>query len=87
MRQKAFEKIGHLYPKAKLADGTEATVIAWIWARTVKCPNPACGAEMPLVRSFELSKKKGKEAWVKPAISADKKSVHLEVRQEKGSVP
>jgi putative DNA methylase len=65
MRQRAFEKIGHLYPKAKLPDGGEATVIAWIWARTVKCPNPACGAEMPLVRSFELSKKKGKEARVK----------------------
>ncbi|MDR0644762.1 MAG: DUF1156 domain-containing protein, partial [Treponema sp.] len=69
MRQKAFEKIGHLYPKVKVpATKTkqeyEATVIAWIWARTVKCPNPACGAEMPLVHSFELSKKKGKEAWV-----------------------
>src|SRR5581483_4110849 len=42
------------------------TVIAWLWARTVKCPNPACGAMMPLVRSFELSKKKGKQAWVEP---------------------
>jgi putative DNA methylase len=87
MRQKAFEKIGCLYPKAKLPDGTEATVIAWVWARTVKCPNPACGAEMPLVRSFELSKKKGKEAWIKPVISADKKSVQFEVRQGKGNVP
>ena len=46
----------------------EATVIAWLWARTVKCPNPACGCQMPLVRSFQLSKKKGKEAWVEPII-------------------
>ncbi len=40
------------------------TVIAWLWARTVQCPNPACGATMPLVRSFALSTKKGKETWV-----------------------
>lgn len=66
MKQEAYKRIGYLYPKAKLADGSEATVIAWIWARTVKCPNPACGCEMPLVRSFTLSKKKGNEAYVEP---------------------
>ena len=66
MKQEAYKCIGHLYPKAKLVDGSEATVIAWIWARTVKCPNPACGCEMPLVKSFVLSKKKGKEAYIKP---------------------
>ena len=64
MKRKAFEKIGHLYPKVKDADGKEHTVIAWLWARTVKCPNPACGCEMPLVKSFELSKKKGKETHI-----------------------
>jgi putative DNA methylase len=72
MKQEAFKRIGHLYPKVKVPKeqgGGEATVIAWIWARTVKCPNPACGCEMPLVRSFELSKKKGKEAYVEPVIS------------------
>lgn len=69
MKQEAYKRIGHLYPKAKLADGSEATVIAWIWARTVKCPNPACGCEMPLVRSFTLSKKKGNEAFVHPKFS------------------
>jgi putative DNA methylase len=51
MRDRAFERIGHLYPKAMLPDGSQATVIAWIWARTVTCPNPACGIDMPLVRS------------------------------------
>lgn len=66
MKEEAFRRIGHLYPKAQLPDGDEATVIAWIWARTVKCPNPACGCEMPLARSFELSKKKGKEAYIQP---------------------
>ena len=46
MRDEAEKKIGHLYPKATLDDGTKANVIAWIWARTVTCPNPACGIEM-----------------------------------------
>ncbi|OAN40578.1 hypothetical protein A6A03_04530 [Chloroflexus islandicus] len=71
MRDEAERRIGYLYPKVKLPKdygGGEATVIAWLWARTVKCPNPACGAQMPLVRSFELSKKKGKEHWVEPVI-------------------
>lgn len=71
MKQEACKRIGHLYPKAKLEDGSEATVIAWIWARTVKCPNPACGCEMPLVRSFTLSKKKGSEAWIKAEYTSD----------------
>lgn len=69
MKEEAFKRIGHLYPKVKVPaeqGGGEATVIAWIWARTVKCPNPACGCEMPLAHSFYLSKKRGKEAWVEP---------------------
>lgn len=75
MRREAFRLIGHLYPKVKVPHelgGGEATVIAWIWARTVKCPNPACGCEMPLVHSFILSKKKGKEAWIEPLFENGK---------------
>jgi putative DNA methylase len=68
MREEAEKRIGHLYPKVKLEDGREATVIAWLWARTVTCPNPACGIEAPLIRSFFLSAKKGSEAWVRPRI-------------------
>lgn len=71
MKQEACKRIGHLYPKAKLDDGSEATVIAWIWARTVKCPNPACGCEMPLISSYYMSKKKGKEAYVLPHIAGN----------------
>lgn len=71
MRDEAEKRIGHLYPKSTLPDGTTATVIAWIWARTVTCPNPACGIEMPLVRSWWLGKKKGKEAYVVPTVVAD----------------
>lgn len=84
MKQEAFKRIGHLYPKVKVpADqgGGEATVIAWIWARTVKCPNPACGCTMPLASSFVLSKKKGNEAWVKPIPEGDR--VRFEVQHGK----
>ncbi len=66
IRDEAEKKIGHLYPKA---DGKN--VIAWIWTRTVTCPNPACGIEMPLVKSWWLGKKKGKEAYVVPHVVPD----------------
>ena len=46
-----------------------ATVIAWIWARTIKCANPACGCEVPLMRSFVLSKKKGSTYWIEPLFN------------------
>ena len=83
LKERAFEKIGHLYPKVKVpGTNQEATVIAWIWARTVKCPNPACGREMPLVKSFVLSKKKGHETYVKPVING--KKIRYEVRHGKG---
>ena len=75
MKNEAFKRIGHLYPKVKVPaeqGGGEATVIAWIWARTVKCPNPACGCEMPLASSFILSKKKGNEAWIDPKFDGRK---------------
>jgi putative DNA methylase len=62
--------------------GGEATVIAWLWARTVRCPNPACGAQMPLVRSFALSTKAGKQAWVEPIVDRSQQPpiVRFEVR-------
>ncbi|MBA3712809.1 MAG: DUF1156 domain-containing protein [Pyrinomonadaceae bacterium] len=80
MRDEAERRIGHLYPKVRLENGKDATVIAWLWARTVRCPNPACGARMPLVRSFWLSTKKGKEAWVEPVVDLTAKTVSFEVR-------
>ncbi len=90
MRDEAEKRIGHLYPKVKLPKehgGAEATVIAWIWSRTVKCPNPACGASMPLVRSFWLSSKPGKKVWVEPLVDKGRKSVSFEVRAGSGSPP
>ncbi len=63
MREQAKARIGHLYPDVKLPNGTSATVIAWLWARTVRSPDPAAkGAMVPLASSFVLSSKVGKEA-------------------------
>ena len=89
MRDEAERRIGHLYPKATLPKeygGGEATVIAWLWTRTVKCPNPACGTQMPLARSFWLSKKKGKEAWVEPEVHHTVKppAISFSVKTDKG---
>jgi putative DNA methylase len=77
MRDEAERRTGHLYPKATLPDGSKANVIAWIWARTVSCPNPACRATMPLARSFWLGKKRGREYWIRPVIEG--KRVSFEV--------
>ena len=72
LNQKAFEKIGHCYPKVQLDEsfgGGEATVLAWLWARTVVSPNPAAqGAHAPLISSFWLCKKQKKEVYIEPSV-------------------
>lgn len=86
MKEEAERRIGHLYPKVRVPaeqGGGEATVIAWLWARTVKCPNPACGHEAILVRSFDLSKKKGKEWHVEPICEGSE--VRFEVASGKAT--
>ncbi len=89
MRDEAERRIGHLYPKVKLPKeygGGEAAVIAWLWVRTVTCPNPACGAQMPLTSKWWLSKKKGREAWVEPHIdqTTSPSTIHFTVETEHG---
>ena len=82
MREEARKRVGHLYPQVavtpetvqerpdlKQYQGRSLTVIAWLWARTVKSPNPAfADVEVPLASTWMLSTKKGKEAWVEPVI-------------------
>lgn len=68
VRDEARRRIGSHYPKVIAPGGTEHTVIGWIWARTVQSPNPANPIETPLVRSWSLSTKKGKEAYVVPSV-------------------
>ena len=85
MRGEAEKRIGHLYPKVEVTEemvterpdlerykGRKLTVIAWLWARTVKSPNPAfADVEVPLASTFMLSTKAGKEAYVEPVIEAN----------------
>jgi putative DNA methylase len=71
MLERARSQIGHLYPAATLPNGSEAAVIAWLWSRTVICPNPACVGRAPLLRSFVLSSKPEKRVWMRP-LSADR---------------
>ena len=82
MRDEAEKRIGHLYPKVEVTAemaknrpdlnpyvGRKLTVIAWIWARTVKSPNPAFSQiYVPLASTFMLSTKAGKEAYVEPVV-------------------
>ena len=88
MHNEAEKRIGPFYPKIRLPKeegGGEASVIAWIWARTVKCPNPACGVKMPLVSSFWISKNKGKKAWIEPIVNKADKTVRFEIKRGDGS--
>ena len=87
MREEAYKRIGHLYPKAQLPDGTSATVVAWLWARTVPCINPACGLHMPLITTFQLSKKRGNEHWVKPVIDRESNTISWIVQAHNEGVP
>lgn len=76
MRDEVYNRLGHFYPGVKLPKkygGGDATVIAWLWARTVKSPNPAYShVDVPLSSSFILSKKAGREIYLHPVIDNDK---------------
>jgi len=92
MRDEAEKRIGHLYPKVEVTAamaqerpdlkkyvGQKLTVIAWLWARTVKSPNPAFAqVDVPLASTFMLSTKAGKEAYVEPVIEG--RSYHFIVK-------
>lgn len=85
MREEAINRIGHLYPRIEITAETtinrsdlkplidqSVTVIAWLWARTVRSPNPAfSNIEVPLVSNFMLSTKSGKESWVHPIVAGN----------------
>jgi len=95
MRDEAEKRIGHLYPKVEVTAamakgrpdlepyvGKKLTVIAWLWARTVESSNPAYrGCHVPLVSSFWLSTRAGKEAYVEPVVEG--KAYRFEVRTGK----
>lgn len=97
MREQAEQRIGHLYPKVEItADmaqdrpdlkplvGQQLTVIACLWARTVRSPNPAYSdVAVPLASNFLLSTKAGREAWVEPVING--RDFHFKVKVADGT--
>jgi putative DNA methylase len=100
MRDEAEKRIGHLYPKVEITAemakerpdlkkyvGQNLTVIAWLWARTVKSPNPAFAhVYVPLVSTFMLSTKPGKEAYVEPVIEGDNYRFTVNVGKPRNAV-
>ena len=87
MRQKAQEQIGHLYPPLELPDGSQATVTAWLWTRTIQCPNPACKVEMPLTSTFQISSKKGNGYWARPSFDPESGRLSFTIQDNPDGVP
>ncbi len=86
MRDRAWERIGHLYPKVTLPaseGGDQANVIAWIWARTVRSPDPSWNGHIPLVRSWVLRKPKKNNpvVWAEPVIDRVTHSISYRIRE------
>ena len=93
MRTEAEKRIGHLYPKVEITGemavdrpdlkplvGKKLTVIAWLWARTVKSPNPAFShVDVPLASTFMLSTKKGSEAYIQPVVKGGAISFQVKI--------
>ncbi|WP_028873819.1 DUF1156 domain-containing protein [Tepidiphilus margaritifer] len=98
MREQAEARIGHLYPPVEITPelaagrpdlaplvGQRLTVIAWLWARTVKSPNPVFShVDVPLASTFVLSSKPGKEAYVLPVVEGDRYHFTVKVRGAAG---
>lgn len=101
MREEAHKRIGHLYPQVEITAemaktrpdlkqyvGQKLTVIAWLWARTVRSPNPAySGVQVPLASTFMLSTKSGKEAWVEPVVEGTGYRFVVKVAEGNGEPP
>lgn len=94
MRDEAQRRVGHLFPKIELPSrygSGEATIIAWIWASTLRCPNPGCRNDIPLARSFVLDDREGRKTWVVPRIgerySRHEGELLFDLQRGKGSPP
>ncbi len=101
MREEAHKRIGHLYPQVEITAemasvrpdlkqyvGQKLTVIAWLWARTVRSPNPAYSSvQVPLASTFMLSTKTGKEAWVEPVVEGNRYRFEVKVADGKHKPP
>lgn len=86
MLEQARERLAAHYPSVE-----GRAVLAWVWARQVACPNPACRIQVPLVSKWTLSKKRGKEAVIVPSVvrdpsAASGSTIEFRVSREKGDL-
>lgn len=86
MLDRAKSRIGSLYPVVRTASGP-LPVIAWLWARTVRCTNPGCRLLTPLVRSFTLSTRAGHEKHAVPIVTSNNERVSFRIEDGRGSIP
>lgn len=81
IKQEAEKELAEFYPK----DPDGATPIAYLWVRTIQCEGPACGGEVPLIRSLWLSKKSNRSVALQFALDQKAKRVHfLVIEKRKG---
>lgn len=73
--EQAQKEIGHLYEGV----GNDETIVGYLWARTVQCPNPACGVDLPLVRQWWLAKRRERKIALKPLINQSTREITFEV--------
>jgi len=67
--------------------GKKLTLMGWLWARTARCSNPACGRTIPLVGSFWLSQKSGRKWWLDPVVEQATGRLAFHIRHGSGSAP
>lgn len=82
IRDEALKRLSEYYQPAG-----EQMPIAWLWARTATCPNPACSIETILSTSWNLSKKKGALAWIEPTVANQQVSLKVITDQRTGEAP
>ena len=78
IRTELANRLSSIYPECIEANSDNKKVYAWIWTRTVTCPNPVCGCKMPLANSYVLSKMKNREYYAQPEIEEKKVSFRVE---------
>ena len=75
VKERERRELGRFYPK----DPDGASPIAYLWARTIRCEGPGCGAEVPLVRSLWLSKKRGRSVSMRFVPRKDRRGVEVQI--------
>lgn len=85
VHDEVLKRVGDLYPKVKLSDGTEKMVRTWLWASTLPCTNPSCDYVMPLIKRFAISTKAGRVKFAKPVVNRTHKRVTFQIADDDSS--